>query len=241
MEVRVDQVLRDDVELGGRRDFLREHLLDRREHEPSLLGGEARQAVERQRGREDGEDRADEELPAGEAESFRILRGDVDQDVVQDGGVDPRAEQLAQRRKGRAHERRGPEEARAEERQDERQEDRRGAERVERQHVPSVLQPLLDPSEEGRVDAWQDEEDPERGQQGEELRAFAERVDEERLDRARRAADREVDRDLRQEDAEGEGPHEERDEQAGTMGAFEGTSEPFPTDRPHPDRDGSPL
>src|SRR5437867_12245647 len=125
-----------------------------------------------------------------------MLGRDTDELIVEEARVQPVPDELAEDREADAHRRVRSEEARVEDRQDPEQDDSRGAERVKGHDEPAVLEPSLDPPEQGRVDSWQDEEDGEGREQGEELRTFSKRSDEKRLDSPGDAADDEVDRDF---------------------------------------------
>ena len=92
-------------------------------------------------------------------------------------------------------------------------------------------------SEQDRVDARQDEEDGQRRQEREELRALAKAPDEERLDPTGYPADHEVDRDFREEHTESEHAQNERHEE--TRAARERPRrEPIPR-QPTDERPGS--
>ena len=153
-------------------------------------------------------------MPPAQAESLRVLRGDVDEDVVQDCGVEPVPDELTEHRESNTYRRVRTKQARIQEREDPEQDDSRGAERIERDDEPAVFQPPLHASEERGVDPRKDEEDGKGGEQREELRALPEGSDEERLDPSGDSTDDEVHRNLREEDAEAQRPHDERDNQA---------------------------
>src|SRR5207245_8832598 len=99
--------------------------------------------------------------------------------------------------------------------------------RVKGQAETAGLEPPVDAARQAGVDAREDQEDGEGGEQRDELGPLAEGPDEERVDRAGDAADDEVHRDLREEYAEAERSHEKRDEEAHAARDHSG-GEPIP-------------
>src|SRR5439155_13055247 len=192
-----------------------------------FLRDEAPKSEDRQGGDRNGADGPGDELPPTQAESFRILRRDVDEKIVEEGRVEPVSDELAEHREADARRRGRPKEARVQDREDYKEDDSRGAKRVKGHDEPAVLEPSLDAAIQGGVDPGEDQEDGEGREEREELRAFAEGPDEERFDRPGDAADDEVHCDLWQEYAEAKGPHEKRDEEAHAAGDQPG-GEPIP-------------
>src|SRR5207249_9186082 len=181
---------------------------------PPFLRDEAPQTVDRQGGDRDGADGPGDELPPTQAESFRMLGRDIDEQIVEEGRVQPVPDELAEHREADAHRGVRPKEARIQDREDRKEDDSRGAERVKGHDEPALLEPSLDAAIQDGVDSREDQEDGEGREEREELRALSKGPNEERFDRAGDAADDEVHRDLREEYAEAKGPHEKRDEEA---------------------------
>src|SRR3989475_12759307 len=106
------------MNLRGRCGLFREQLADRREHEATFLQREARKSIDRQDGKRDRADASDEELSSAEVESIGISRGDVDEEVVEHGRVQPGTEELTEGRESRADRGLRSEESGIEERED---------------------------------------------------------------------------------------------------------------------------
>src|SRR5207247_2920113 len=91
-------------------------------------------------------DPPDEELTAGQTESLRISRGDVDEEVVEHGRVHERSNKLAEGGEPGAGRRVRSEESPVEEGKNREEEDSRGGQGVEGHHERSTAEPSLHPA-----------------------------------------------------------------------------------------------
>ena len=235
---RIDHVLRHDVEFGGRRPFLQEHFADGREDEAAFLLGKAGEPVDGEDREDDRADAPDEELTAAQAESLRISRGDVDEEVVEHGRVHERSNELTERGEPRAGRGVRSEESSIEEGKDCNEDDARGGQGVEGHHERSASEPSLHFAERESVNSGKDEEDEDGGDEAEHLRAFPEGSDGEGFELAGDSIDDEFLRDLRQEHAEAEPSQDEGDRESAPAGQGSG---PEPDPRKAPDRSGNRL